>query len=70
MEKSVESDQDHECVIGAVPTCPDCGSDNVVKDAWAYWDPDVGAWCLRTVFDMCCCDECGKEMTPLWRKAE
>lgn len=41
--------------------CNRCGSDNVVKDAWAEWDPETQTWGLRTVFDYSICDDCGSE---------
>jgi hypothetical protein len=41
--------------------CRHCGSDNVVKDAWAEWDPTADMWVLRTTFDHEVCEDCGEE---------
>jgi predicted RNA-binding Zn-ribbon protein involved in translation (DUF1610 family) len=51
--------QDPTGAIGATPTCPQCGSDEVVRDAWARWNPAAGLWELGTVFDESMCENCG-----------
>jgi hypothetical protein len=45
------------------PTCPKCGSDNVVADAAARWNPDASeGWEISNVFDNGHgCDDCGAE---------
>ena len=37
--------------IGAVPRCATCGSERVVRDAWACWNPETGLYELETVLD-------------------
>jgi hypothetical protein len=41
--------------------CDECGSDNVVRDAWAEWDVEKQEWVLRTVFDFGKCEDCEAE---------
>ena len=41
--------------------CPECGSDNIVKDASARWNVETGAWELSTTYDATTCDDCGHE---------
>lgn len=44
--------------------CPECGSFNVLKDAYAEWDVDKQEWALHAVYDDCRCDACGCDITP------
>lgn len=44
--------------MSLIPTCQSCGSTNIVKDAYAEWDPTTQTWVLRTVFDDVICDDC------------
>ena len=39
--------------------CEVCGSDNVLKDAFAAWDMEKQAWVLHAVYDDTVCDDCG-----------
>jgi predicted RNA-binding Zn-ribbon protein involved in translation (DUF1610 family) len=41
--------------------CPYCGSENIVRDAYAEWDSEANEWVLRSVYDDMSCDDCGKE---------
>jgi hypothetical protein len=34
-----------------IPFCGSCGSDKVVRDAWAAWNADAQEWELQEVFD-------------------
>ena len=43
--------------------CIKCGSDRVVKDAWAEWDEDSQQWVLGAFFDDDYCLECEEETT-------
>ncbi|WP_225010191.1 sigma factor-like helix-turn-helix DNA-binding protein [Novosphingobium percolationis] len=43
------------------PVCPDCGSDGIVRDATARWDPDEQCWSISGLFDNETCDDCGAE---------
>jgi hypothetical protein len=38
--------------------CHLCGSDHVVRDAWAVWDVAAQAWVLDTLFDHAHCHQC------------
>ena len=41
--------------------CPDCGSDNVTRDACARWSVQTQDWILSTVYDDITCNDCGRE---------
>lgn len=41
--------------------CEICGGQNVKRDAWASWDPDIQEWVLEQVFDAGHCDDCDGE---------
>jgi hypothetical protein len=41
--------------------CEDCGSTDVMRDAWAHWDVESQDWVLGAVFDYAHCDACGGE---------
>ena len=41
--------------------CGDCGSTDVMRDAWAVWDVEAQDWVLGAVFDYGHCDRCGRE---------
>ncbi len=49
------------------PVCSICGSDRVVRDAWASWNPDSQDWVLEAVFDHCFCLACEQEPDIEWR---
>lgn len=67
MEKQTEhSDAD----IGTVPRFRKCGSERVVKDAWACWNPDSGLWELEAVFDYEHCHQCEGETKLVWSRHE
>lgn len=38
--------------------CANCGSESVVRDAWAAWDFDRQDWILANVFDEAFCPDC------------
>lgn len=44
-------------------TCSHCGSERVVKDAWASWDEDLQLWEVESVFDNGFCHDCDGEAT-------
>jgi hypothetical protein len=54
-------------LVGAYPTCDDCGSTEVVRDAWAEWSQFTRDWALKSVFDEFACNTCGMAITPIWR---
>lgn len=41
--------------------CKCCGSEDVMRDAWAEWDVDAQAWVLKSVFDAAYCESCDGE---------
>jgi hypothetical protein len=61
---------DIEGDVGAVPRCQTCGSERVVKDAWACWNPETGMWELETVFDHEHCHQCEGETKLVWARQE
>lgn len=64
MQEEIEGD------IGAVPRCQTCGSERVVKDAWAYWNQAAGLWQLETVFDHEHCCQCEGRTKLVWSRPE
>lgn len=38
--------------------CTTCGSDQVLLDAWAAWNPDTQKWELSSTFDSAYCEKC------------
>ncbi|MEL7127910.1 MAG: DUF3768 domain-containing protein [Pseudomonadota bacterium] len=67
MEKPSE---DIEATIGSVPRCQACGSERVVRDAWACWNPASGLWELEQVFDDAHCHACEDAATLIWSRPE
>ena len=41
--------------------CSTCGSDQVLRDAWAEWDVASQDWVLQNVFDAAYCEKCEGE---------
>lgn len=56
--------------IGSVPHCKTCGSERVVKDAWACWNPDSGLWELEHVFDHEHCHQCEGATKLAWSRPD
>jgi len=56
--------------VGAAPYCRTCGSERVVKDAWACWNPQTGLWELQAVFDQEYCEQCEAETSFIWKRVE
>ena len=49
------------------PTCPYCGSDEIVADALAAWNEETGDWELHSTYDTYACQACGEEFkSPEW----
>jgi hypothetical protein len=48
------------------PICKACGSDDVVKDAWVFWNPETGLWELVEVFDYSFCRACEQSTELAW----
>lgn len=38
--------------------CSSCGSDDILRDAWASWDFLSQTWVLDNVFDQAYCEDC------------
>jgi len=49
------------------PVCTACGSERVVRDAWASWDAESQDWQLDAVFDYSFCLSCEEEAGMEWR---
>jgi len=41
--------------------CGTCGSEEVVRDAWAEWDFEKQEWVLADIFDDAWCNTCEGE---------
>jgi len=52
--------------IGEVPICATCGSERVVRDAWACWNREAGLWELENSFDAAFCHHCERETKLKW----
>lgn len=52
------TEEDLTGAIGAEPVCRSCGTSDVVRDAWAAWNPTTGEWELSQVFDDGYCNQC------------
>lgn len=57
-------------LIGSVPRCRTCGSERVVRDAWACWNRETGFWELEEVFDHSHCHQCGADAKLSWSTPE
>ena len=51
-----------------IPHCVSCGSDRVVRDAWATWNPKTQMWELQQVFDHTFCLACECDSRLDWKK--
>ena len=52
------------------PICASCGTDEVVRDAWAISDPYDHCWTLKCVFDHAFCKRCEALTTLIWSAME
>ena len=50
----------------ARPRCATCGSDDVVRDAWAFWDVAAGRWVFGAMFDQARCEDCDADTEIVW----
>ena len=41
--------------------CAECGSEDVLRDAWAEWCVETQEWVLQNVFDDAYCEKCEGE---------
>jgi hypothetical protein len=70
MEVEATPEEDLTGQIGAYPICGRCGSEDVVRDAWAVWNPATGLWELQQVFDHAVCETCEETTEFVWKKRE
>ena len=56
--------------LWSVPVCSRCGSDQVVVDAWASWNPLTGFWELEDTFDHAWCKACDAEADLHWVQSD
>lgn len=52
--------------INEVPICASCGSERVVRDAWACWNREAGLWELEHAYDCVYCHQCECEVKLQW----
>lgn len=45
--------------------CPHCGSNEILKDAYASWNVELQEWQLETTYDTTICNLCEGEVTPI-----
>ena len=48
------------------PKCSICGSDRILKDAWAAWDNEAQEWVLHSTLDQEYCEQCDGECSVSW----
>ena len=65
-----EQKHDIAGTIGAAPYCRTCGSERVVRDAWASWNAETGLWELQNVFDQEFCEACEAATSFDWKQVE
>lgn len=56
--------------LGTAPACRNCGSELVVRDAWARWSPEYGLWELETVFEEAFCRACEQNTSLTWKRVD
>ena len=49
--------------------CPICDGQNVKRDAFAEWNPELQMWEIAQVFDAGFCDDCGHEVSLVEKEA-
>lgn len=43
--------------------CSTCGTSDVLRDAWASWNPEAQTWELEQTFDNAYCNQCEGEVS-------
>lgn len=56
--------------IASVPSCRNCGSERVARDAWACFNPETGLWELESTFDDAHCHQCEEATKLAWSTAD
>lgn len=64
----MDSEPDGLDGIGAVPICQTCGSEQIVKQAWACWNRDSGGWELEHTEDATLCRACDQPAAIHWTR--
>lgn len=44
-------------------TCPHCGSEDILKDAWATWDIEKQEWTLHSHYHDYLCNDCEEKFS-------
>jgi hypothetical protein len=61
-DRPVPGDDPPPAGPGAVrPVCPRCGSDEILRDACAQWDPALQSWVLISIYNSETCLACEME---------
>lgn len=45
--------------------CPHCGSNALLKDAYASWNIELQKWQLEATYDTTICSLCESEVSPI-----
>ncbi|WP_299829301.1 DUF3768 domain-containing protein [uncultured Roseobacter sp.] len=56
--------------IGTAPRCRNCGSERVVRDAWACFNPESGLWELEAIRDGQHCHQCDASTKLEWSSVD
>ncbi len=52
--------------LGQVPVCVTCGSERVLRDAWACWNISTGLWEVQSVQNRAYCEACEADTKLNW----
>lgn len=50
------------------PKCNTCGSDQILLDAYSYWDYEKQSWELLSTYAYFLCHECEGETSITWEE--
>jgi hypothetical protein len=48
-----------------IPRCPYCKSTDILRDAFAVWEPEVEGWVLHSIYDGFVCNTCSSDLSHL-----
>lgn len=48
------------------PVCNECGSDEILVDAFGEWDSEGNQWVLHSTYDDLFCSSCSKSVDVTW----
>jgi len=63
----MQGQEDISALVGAYPVCGTCAGQNVLRDAWANWNPLTRDWELKTTFEDAWCVDCEGACSLDWR---